>query len=181
MHSRKLLAALVGAAILIAGALGAWASSPAGAAAAPDTSPLTAARFEVTIDGHSLAVFQELVGITSQVDGSGSELALVTKGDDTVLKLPGKRTPPTITLRRAMTRNIEMAAWHELVILGDVAAATKSVSITAYNKRGDPIARYHLTDAWPSRVEITAEDSAGGGVMSETVTLVSKFMQRVSV
>ena len=45
MHSRKLLAALVGAAILIAGALGAWASSPAGAAAAPDTSPLTAARF----------------------------------------------------------------------------------------------------------------------------------------
>ena len=74
MHSRKLLAALVGAATLIVGGLGAWASSPAGAAAAPDTSPLTASRFELTIDGHSLAVFQELVGIVSQVDGAGSEL-----------------------------------------------------------------------------------------------------------
>ena len=82
MHSRKLLAALVGAAILIAGALGAWASGPAGAAAAPDTTGLTASRFELTIDGHSLAVFRELVGIVSGVDGAGSDLALVTKGDD---------------------------------------------------------------------------------------------------
>jgi len=181
MFSRKLAAALAGAAILVAAAIGAWASGPAGAAAAPDSGPLTASRFELTIDGHSLAVFQELVGITSEVDGAGADLALVTKGDDTILKPPGKRNPPSITLTRAMTRNIEMAAWHELVILGDVAAATKSVSITAYNKKGDPIARYHLTDAWPSKVEISAESTAAGGALQETVTLVSEFMQRVSV
>jgi phage tail-like protein len=181
MHSRKLVAALLGAAILVAGGLGAWASGPAGAAAAPETSGLTAARFELTIDGHSLAVFQELVGIVSQVDGAGADLGLVTKGEDNILKPPGKRSPPTITLRRAMTRNIEMAAWHELVILGDLDAAAKNVSVTAFNKRGDPVARYHLTNAWPSKVEITAESSAAGGVMQETVTLVSEFMQRVSV
>ncbi len=179
MSPRKLLVVLLGAAALIASALAVWASGTAGAASAPDTSPLTGARFELTIDGHSLAVFQELVGISS--DAGGPDLALVTKGDNTVLRIPGKRTPPTITLRRAMTRNIEMAAWHELVILGDVAAATKSVSVTAYNRRGDPVARYHLTNAWPSKVEITTESSAGGGVMQETVTLVSEFMQRVSV
>ena len=181
MHSRKLLAALVGAAILIA------EHSVPGHLALPEPplrrtrAGLTASRFELTIDGHSLAVFQELVGIVSGVDGAGSDLALVTKGDDSVLKVPGKRTPPTITLRRAMTRNIEMAAWHELVLLGDVEAATKSVSITAYNKKGDPVARYHLTDAWPSKLEITAESSAAGGVMEETVTFVAEFMQRVSV
>ena len=180
MHSRKLLAALVGAAILIAAALGVWASSPAGAAAAPDTSPLTAARFELTIDGHSLAVFSELVGIVSgRRIGIGARARDEGRGHRP--QAPRQADAPTITLRRAMTRNIEMAAWHELVILGDLAAATKSVSITAYNKRGDPIARYHLTNAWPSKVEITAEDSAAGGVMSETVTFVSQFMQRVSV
>ena len=118
MSPRKLLVVLLGAAALIASALAVWASGTAGAASAPDTSPLTGARFELTIDGHSLAVFQELVGISS--DAGGPDLALVTKGDNTVLRIPGKRTPPTITLRRAMTRNIEMAAWHELVILGDV-------------------------------------------------------------
>jgi phage tail-like protein len=179
MHSRKLLAALLGAAILIAGAVGAWASVPAGAAPAPDANGLTAARFELTIDGHSVAVFQELVGIVS---GTGaSDLSLVTKGENTVLRLPGKRTPPSITLKRGMTRNIEMAAWHELVVLGDTAAATKNVSVTVYNRKGDPVARYHLTNAWPSRVEITTENSAAGGVLEETVTFVSEFMQRVSV
>jgi phage tail-like protein len=179
MKSRKLLAVLLGAAILIAAALGTWASGPAGAAPAPDSSGLTAARFELTIDGHSIAIFQELAGIASGVDAA--DLSLVTKGEDFQLRLPGKRTPPSITLKRGMTRNIEIAAWHELVMLGDMGAATKSVSVTAYNRKGDPVARYHLTDAWPSKLEISGESSGAGQVLMETVTFVCTFMQRVSV
>ena len=68
MKSRTLVAALLAAAILVAAAIGAWTSSSQGAAAPPGGEPLTAARFELTIDGHSLAVFSELVGISSSVD-----------------------------------------------------------------------------------------------------------------
>jgi hypothetical protein len=74
----------------------------------------------LTIDGHSLAVFDDLTAISSEAP-------------PTIKRLPGKRTPPTVTLKRGMTRNIEMAAWHELVILGDIAAAKKSCSLTAYD------------------------------------------------
>ena len=103
MKSRTLIAALLAGAILLAAAIGTWTSSSQGAAAPPDD--LTAARFELTIDGHSIAVFSELVGISSSVQTEG---LLVTKRKGTVLKkLPGKRTPPTVTLRRGMTRNIE--------------------------------------------------------------------------
>ena len=35
-----------------------------------------------------------------------------------------------------MTRSVEMAAWHELVILGDVAAARKNLTITMDNAVG---------------------------------------------
>jgi len=179
MKARMLFAALAGGAVLIAG-IGALASGSAGAAPAPDRGGLTATRFEVTIDGHSLAVFSDLVKISSGTDPAG--LSAARKGDDFLVRMPGKRTPPSVTLKRLMTRNIEMAAWHELVILGDVAAATKSVSITAYNSKGDPIARYHLTDAWPTKVEIgAAESSASGDVLEETVTLVAAFIQRVAV
>ena len=80
-----------------------------------------------------------------------------------------------------MTRNIELAAWHELVILGDVGAARKNVSLTMYNTKGDPVARYHLTNAWPSKLEIGALKAGASSVLTETVTLVSEFMQRVSV
>ncbi len=134
-------------------------------------------RFELTIDGHSLAVFSELVSISSAVDVVD---AVSSSANETTLeKLPGKRNPPTVTLKRGMSRNIELAAWHELVILGDIAAARKSCSLTMYNAKGDPVARYHLTDAWPQKVEIRTSESSA--VLTETVTITCDFMQRVSV
>lgn len=144
---------------------------------APGQSALIPSRFDVTIDGHSLAVFSELVGISSAVEVVDAISASPT---ETILKkLPGKRTPPTVTLKRGMTRSIEMAAWHELVILGDIAAARKSCSLTMFDAKGDPVARYHLTDAWPQKVEIEVADTSG--VLMETVTMTCDFIQRVSV
>jgi len=146
--------------------------APAAAQAA-----LIPVRFELTIDGHSLAVFSELTSILSAVDVVDAISASPT---ETILKkLPGKRIPPTVTLKRGMTRNIELAAWHELVILGDIAAARKSCSLTMYNTKGDPVARYHLTDAWPQKVEIRTSETTG--MLMETVTMTCDFIQRVSV
>jgi phage tail-like protein len=134
-------------------------------------------RFELTIDGHSLAVFSELVSVSSAVAVAD---AISSSATETILKkLPGKRTPPTVTLRRAMTRNIEMAAWHELVVLGDIVAARKSCSLTMFNAKGDPVARYHLTDAWPQAIHVDVSESSG--VLTETVTMTCDFIQRVSV
>jgi phage tail-like protein len=179
MKSRTLVAALLAGAILVAAAIGAWTSSSLGAGApGSEQDTLTAARFELTVDGHSLAIFSELAGISSSVDID--DVRLDTKRKQKVLKkLP--RTPPTVTLRRGMTRNIEMAAWHELVILGDVAAARKNVTLTMYDVKGDPVVRYHLTNAWPSKLEIGALKAGASSVLTETVTLVAEFMQRVSV
>ena len=146
-------------------------------APATDQAALIAVRFELTIDGHSLAVFSELTSISSAVEVVDASTSSPT---ETILKkLPGKRIPPTVMLKRGMTRNIELAAWHELVILGDIAAARKSCSLTMYNSKGDPVARYHLTDAWPQKIEISA--SPGSGILIETVTMTCDFIQRVSV
>jgi len=181
MKSRTLLAALLGGVILIAGAVGAWTSTSQGAGApiGNPNDPLTAARFELSIDGHSLAIFSELDGIVSGYDRD--ELEVRTRRGNPELRIPAKRMPQTVTLRRGMTRNIEMAAWHELVILGDVAAARKNVSLTMYNSTGDPVARYHLTNAWPSKLEIGGLKAGASAVLLETVTLSAEFIQRVSV
>ena len=151
----------------------------AGVGSGQDYDALTAARFELSIDGHSLAVFSELAGISSAVDVVDYISSTAT---ETILKkLPGKRTPPTVTLKRGMTKNIEMAAWHELVVLGDVAAARKSCSLTMFNTKGEPVARYHLTDAWPAKIEIGALKAGASEVLIETVTIVCEHLQRVSV
>ena len=181
MKSRTLPAAIVGGVILAAAAFGAWTSASQGASGTPPTSaPLSAARFEISIDGHSLALFSEVEGIVSGIDPA--ELELATRGrKKTELKLPGKRTPPTVTLKRGMTRSLELAAWHELVLAGDMAAARKDVTLTMYSTTGDPVARYNLTDAWPAKLEISALSAGASEVLFETVTLVAESVRRVSV
>ena len=141
----------------------------ASALAATTADGLVADRYVLTIDGHTIATFSELAGISSAVAPTAGST------------FPGARTPPTVTLKRGMTRNIEMAAWHELVILGDVAAARKSCSLIAYNARGEAVARYHLTDAWPSKVEVGALKAGSSDVLMETITLTAEFIQRVAI
>jgi phage tail-like protein len=144
-----------------------------------DYDVLTAARFELLIDGHSMAQFNELAGISSTVE----VVDYLSSNDKEVSfkKLPGKRNPPTITLKRGMCRNIELNAWHELVVLGDVAGARKTCSLTMYNTKGDPVAKYHLTEAWPSKIEVGAMKAGSSEVLFETVTIVCEFIQRVSI
>ena len=179
MKSRTLLAALLGGVILIGGAVGAWTSASQGAAAPDPNEGLTAARFELSIDGHSLGVFSELEGIVSGWDRN--ELQVVTRRrGQRELRIPTRSKPPTVTLKRGLTRNLELSAWHELVILGDVGAARKNVSLIVYNATGAPVARYHLTNAWPSKLEIGTLKAGASEVLLETVTLSAELIQRVS-
>ena len=83
------------------------------------TTPSPHPLLELTIDGHEMALFSALSGISSSIDVV--DFIQSNARENILKKLPGKRTPPTVTLKRGMTKNIEMAAWHELVVLGDVA------------------------------------------------------------
>jgi phage tail-like protein len=138
---------------------------------------LTAARFSITIDGHEIAAFSELQGIVSQVEPVDS----TTANDARLKKLPGKRVPPTVTLTRGMNNSLELWAWHEAVVLGDIAAARKSCSLVMYQTDGRPVARYHLEMAWPSKIEIGALKAGASEVLMETVTIVAEHIQRVAV
>jgi phage tail-like protein len=142
-----------------------------------ETDILTAARFSLSVDGHELASFSELGGITSSI-----EVADVVEiaGNDTVLKkLPGKRTPPTVTLKRGMHRSLDLSQWHEAVWAGD-PAARRSCSLVMYSTDGTPVARYHLEHAWPAKIEIGAVKSGANEVLTETVMLVCEHVERLA-
>ncbi|MGH7572118.1 MAG: phage tail protein [Gemmatimonadota bacterium] len=126
----------------------------------------TAARFSITVDGVEVAAFSELAGISSSVEPV-----------EFVLK-HGKATGPA------------MWAWHEAVQAGNMATARKSAALVMYDYNGRPVARYHLENAWPSKVEavgnvsdpefLKARASRWGEVAMETVTIVSERIQRVA-
>jgi len=139
---------------------------------------LTAARFSITIDGYEIASFSELQGITTSVDVvdylSSSDKDVVMK------KLPGKRTPPTVVLKRGKNNSMELWQWHEAVLFGKMDLARKSCSLVMYNVDGAPVARYYLENAWPAKLEIGGLKAGASEVLLETVTIVCEHIQRVS-
>lgn len=138
---------------------------------------ISAARFAITIDGTSVGAFTELDALVSEVDTTDF-LSAIDKG--VLKKLPGKRTPPTVTLKRGLDNSMEMWAWHEAVLLGDMASALKTCTLEMYDQNGNPVARYHLENAWPSKVEVGGLRAGSSEVLMETVTLVCEHLQRVS-
>ena len=139
---------------------------------------ITAARFSIVIDGYQIASFSELVGITTEVEPV--ELLESTEKEVMMKKLPGKKKPPTLTLKRGKNQSMELWLWHEAVLQGDIMAARKSCSLVMYATDGTAVARYHLEMAWPSKLEVGALKAGASEVLMETVTLVCEHIQRVA-
>lgn len=135
----------------------------AGAAAAPGSGSGsgggtlgTPAKYVVSINDHDLGSFTRLVSVSNHTQAKGPDKA-------------------SVVLRRAATTNIEFAAWNELV-KHDLAAAKKEVIVTARASDGDALIKFKLTDAYPTKIEYTAE---GQSPVMETVTLTCKTLQRM--
>jgi hypothetical protein len=112
-------------------------------------SPVAASRFSISVDGVQIGVFSHLTSEADPATGAAGRF---------------------ITLAGGRTQGIEMASWHELVILGDVAAARKNATIVVHNSSGRPVKTYHLTNAWPTKVSL--DSTQGGRLRTATVMLM---------
>jgi phage tail-like protein len=169
--SRRLV--IVGVAVLLGvGVLAAVGFGKGG------TDQITAARYSVTLDGFEIASFTHLTDLAEAVTPatylSSDDQGVVTN------KLPGLLVAPTITLSRPMTADMTLNNWHDAVRQGNISLGRRSVSLTVYDNQATPVARYSLTKAWPSKLEITATPGSKGEALTEEVTFVAEYMQRVA-
>jgi phage tail-like protein len=137
-----------------------------------------ASRFSLVVDGAEVASFNELEGVVAEVepvehrDGASPD----------VLRLVGKPAPPTVTLKRALTSGLELWAWIEAAQAGQMAQARKNCTLVMFNVAGEPEAKFVLTNAWPTKVEVGAvqTDGGAGAALIETLTLIAEAIQRVA-
>ncbi len=90
----------------------------------PTAGQFTAGRFELAIDGHSIAHFSELQGITTEVRPVSYRNV----------------APVTLTLRRGKTGDMQLLAWHR-------SGVRKNGTLAIYGAAGAPVTRYRLTNA----------------------------------
>ena len=141
--------------------------------------PITAARFSIVIDGVEIAAFNELQGITTEIEVT--EYMASSDKEVVLKKLPGKQKPPMLTLRRGKDDSMELWTWHEAARRGELTGgARKSCSLVMYSPDGTAVARYHLEDAWPNKIEISGLKAGSSEVLMETVQITCEYIQRIS-
>jgi phage tail-like protein len=150
---------------------------PAGLPVLP-TDALAGYHFSIEIDGVSIAQFQEVSGITSELDVI--ELKENTKDGKYILhKLPGNRKPPTITLKRAKNSSTDLWDWHQKAYQGKIADARKNGSVVVDGYDNQEVSRFNFINAWPSKVSTSALKAGANEVLMEEVTIVCEELERV--
>jgi phage tail-like protein len=163
---------------VVLGMMMAVALLPLSASAQPLPLPVQPVRFSLQVDGASIATFDELVAITTEVEPV--ELVQNPADPSPLKKLPGKRKPPTLTLKRGKAQDTTLWAWHEQVLAGNVLQARHNASLVMFATDGTPVARYHLENAWPTKLEIGALRAGSTDQLVETVTIQAERIKLVA-
>lgn len=139
--------------------------------------PLVGFNFGLEVSGIMSGYFTSVSGL-----GDTSEVAehnvVGESGLEVVRKIPGRITNSDITLKRAITTNMDAWDWRKMVENGNVSEARKNGSIIMYSQEGDEVARWNFERAWPSKIEADSIDSGGSTVMQESITIVFETLIR---
>src|SRR5262245_44509969 len=143
-----------------------------------ENSPITAVFFFKQKTAYEIASFSELQGVRTEI----KTVEFIESGDKGLVQMniPSNPVLATLTLRRAQTQDPQMWTWHEAARFGEMGAARKSCSLVMFDASGKPVARYHLENAWPCKIELGALKAGSSEVLMETVTLVCDHLQRVA-
>jgi phage tail-like protein len=123
---------------------------------------LITARSVLSVDGIDFAEFAEADGLPTATAAPK--------------KLPGRTVPPTIVLKRGKNQSLGLRRWYDAA-REDSAVAAKGASLVMYRTDGKPVARYHLENAWPSKLETRGRAGAPGAPI-KSLTLVCSAISR---
>ena len=166
---------VLGVSCILAAAItaAAWARNGVEHRGAPANDPQAHVIIWVTmkINGTEVPGFFRLPTIESGVDPSKLSL-----NPGKPLKPPKELTPPTLTIARGLDQDLTLSKWHEAALRGDPSAPS-DVVVTGFDYQGQPVATWHLQQAWPSHYET---GKTGDSVETEIVTIVSEKLERVN-
>lgn len=142
--------------------------------------PLIGFHFAVEVQGHVTGYFTEVSGMGSENEIAESKV-VNEKGVEVVLKIPGRLKWNDITLKRGVTSDMQIWEWRKMVEDGKVTSARADGSVTMMDQELNPKARWEFKNAWPSKVSGPQAKSDGNEIAIEELTIVTEYIERVSV
>jgi phage tail-like protein len=125
-------------------------------------------------------------GFFTECSGLGSEHEVIEqkvvteKGQEVVIKQPGRLKWENVTLKRGITGNMDMWKWRQQVEQGNVKNARKEGSIVMYDQNLKEVARWNFTGAWPVKITGPQPKADSNEIGVEELTIAHEYITRVS-
>jgi len=140
--------------------------------------PLVSAFFTIEAGSHVKGAFRECSGLGSEHEVV-EQKASGPDGRQILQKIPGRMKYSDITLKRGITDAIDMWKWRKMVEEGKVADARYAVMIKMHAADGSVVARWQLTNAWPSKITGPSANATNNEIGVEELVLVHEGYKRV--
>jgi phage tail-like protein len=140
--------------------------------------PLVGYHFAVDIQGVVTGYFTECSGLGSEHEVIEHKV-ITPKGQEVIMKLPGRIKWENITLKRGITSNMDIWNWRRQVEHGDVDSARRDGSIVMYNAKLEEVARWNFERAWPVKVTGPQPKADSNEIGIEELSLAHEYLERV--
>jgi phage tail-like protein len=144
----------------------------------PEELPLVGFHFAIDISGVINGFFTECSGLGSEHEVIEHKV-VTEKGSEVVLKIPGRLKWENITLKRGITKNMDIWKWRKQVESGKVDDARRDGSIIMFDQELKEVARWNFLRAWPVKVTGPQPKSDSNEIGVEELTIAHEYIERV--
>jgi phage tail-like protein len=139
----------------------------------PDKPPYRGFNFTVEIEGIASAQFAE-------VTVPEAEIAVIEyrEGGDPssgTRKLPGRVRYGNVVLKRGVSDDLALFEWFRATAVGDFQP--RSVSIVLLDASRQPVIRWNVSEAWPTKYDVSDLNAKNNEVVIELLELANEGIQ----
>lgn len=131
----------------------------------------TSHNFGLQIDGVMVEYLSEVTGLTVEQEVIRN-VQNTAGGKYSIGLLPGPPKEGQCTVVRGMTDSAAFTEWIRASLAGEMDTARKNATIVVNDFVDAPAKRYHMRNAWCSKVETSALKAGEASALTETVTIV---------
>ena len=140
--------------------------------------PLAGYQIAVDIPGVFTGYFSQCWGLGSEHEVL-EQKTVNQKGEEVIIKLPGRVKWDNIVLKRGVTSDIDMWKWRQQVLDGDVEGARRDGAIILYDYNLVEVARWEFSRSWPVKLSVPQPQADRSEFLIEELTLVPESIRRV--
>ncbi len=140
--------------------------------------PLVGFHFAIDLSGVVAGFFTECSGLGSEHEVIEHKV-VTEKGNEVVMKIPGRLKWENITLKRGITSSMDIWSWRKEVESGKVDSARRDGSIIMFDQTLKEVARWNFLRAWPIKVTGPQPKSDSNEIGVEELTIAHEYIERV--